>query len=73
VYNLALLAAEGEMLSRIMKHVRDLPAWAAYPATLLDRFLDHLDRLNRFVLPAAAGDPSCRYVEVEARRRQFRD
>jgi hypothetical protein len=61
------------MLNRIMVHVRDLRAWAANPATLLDRFLDHLDKLHRFVLPAMADNPAYRYVEVDARRQQLRD
>jgi hypothetical protein len=61
------------MLKRIMTHVGDLRAWAASPATLIDRFLDHLDKLNRFVLPAPADNPAYRYVEVDARRRRLRE
>ena len=59
------------MLNQIMKHVRDLPSWVVSPASLIDRLLDHLDKLHSFVLPAAVNNPSYRYVKVEARRRRF--
>jgi hypothetical protein len=58
------------MLNRIVTHVRMLRAWAASPATLVDRFLDHLDKLHRFVVPAAADNPSYLYVKADARRRR---
>ena len=61
------------MLKRIMGYVQDLRAWATSPAALLDQFLDHLDKLHRFVLPAAADNPAYRYVEVDARRRRLDD
>jgi hypothetical protein len=61
------------MLDQIMTHVRNLRAWAPDPATLVDRVLDHLDKLHRLVLPAAPDNPSYRYVEVDARRRRFHD
>jgi hypothetical protein len=59
------------MLNQIMKHVRDTHPWVLNPGCLLDTFLDHLDKLHAFVLPPEADCPSYRYVQVEARRREF--
>ena len=61
------------MLNRIMKHVAGSHSWVPSPGCLLDRFLDDLDQLNVFVLPAGVDNPSYRYVEVEARRERLRD
>jgi hypothetical protein len=72
VYNVGYCEG-GSMLNRIMTHVRDLRAWAANPVALIDRFLDHLDTLSRFVLPAPADNPAYRTIEVDARRRRLRD
>jgi hypothetical protein len=59
------------MLNQIMKHIRDTHPWVLSPACLLDRFLDHLDKLHGFVLLPRTDHPSFRYVPVEARRREF--
>jgi hypothetical protein len=58
------------MLKRIIAQVRGTRSWLN-PGRLLDTLLEHLDRLNAFVLPADAERPAYRYVEVKARRRQF--
>jgi hypothetical protein len=56
------------MLNQIMKYMRDTHPWVLSPGCLLDRFLDYLDTLNAFVLPAGAANPSYRYVTIDARR-----
>jgi hypothetical protein len=59
------------MLTRIIKRVPDCNPWVVDPGRLIEKFLDHLDKLNALVLPADAGTPSLRYAEVEARRRDL--
>jgi hypothetical protein len=60
----------GSMLNQFVKHIRDTHSWVLNPGRLIDRFLDHLDKLHGFVLPAV-DEPSYRVVEIEVRRRQF--
>ena len=60
----------GSMLNHILKQIRDTHPWVLNPGCLLDRFLDHLDKLSAFVLPATA-EPSYRVAEIKVRRRQF--
>jgi hypothetical protein len=36
----------------------DVRSWLLNPSCLIDRFLDHIEKLSSVVLPAQAGDPA---------------
>jgi len=61
----------GSMLNQILKQIRDTHPWVLNPGCLLDRFLDHLDRLNAFILPAQVDRPSLQPVKIKARSERF--
>jgi hypothetical protein len=59
------------MIEQMIARVRDARSWILSPGQLIDRFLDHIDKLNTFVLPGTVDNPAYRHVEVKARLERF--
>lgn len=53
------------------EHKPGTASWALSLGRLVDRLLDHVERLGRLVLPAAADVPAYGDVKVEARFDRF--
>jgi hypothetical protein len=60
----ASTSKEGSMLNQTTQPGQRL--WFLRPAYLIDRFLDHIEKLSSFVLPAQAADPRIA-AEIDAR------
>ena len=58
------------MLNQTTQPSQRTRLWFLSPACLIDRFLDYIEELSRFVLPAKADNLPCR-VEIKARPERF--
>jgi hypothetical protein len=54
------------MLNQTMQHGQRTRLWFLIPGCLIDRLLDHIEKLSSFVLPARAANPPVT-TEIEAR------
>ncbi len=46
-------------------------SWVLSPGCLIDRLLDHIEKLSSFVVPSQADDRSHADAEIKARVEQF--
>jgi hypothetical protein len=58
------------MINQTIERVLRASSWLD-PGRLIDRFLDEIENLRRFVLPAEVDNPFDRKTQVEARLGQF--
>jgi hypothetical protein len=66
----ASTSKEGSMLNRTLKPSQRTRLWFVSPDYLVDRFLDHIEKLGSLVLPAKAANPPTA-TEIQARLEQL--
>jgi hypothetical protein len=59
------------MINQQIEHRQRTHAWVLSPGSLIDRLLDHIERLGNFILPARVDTPSYREAEIEVRLDRF--
>ena len=59
------------MINQTMKLGQSAGSWTLSPSCLIDRLLDHIEKLSGAVAPAQVGEPSHTDVEPKARLEQF--
>jgi hypothetical protein len=55
------------MINQIAGHICGMSAWMLDPGCLIDRFLDHLERLSVLVAPEEGDSPPYPNAEIDAR------